>query len=49
MQLRTPIFVGKIFCMRNLLVMSIPDGEDGTEDGGGCEVGVAGGAAVAIR
>ena len=29
--------------------MSIPDGEDGTEDGGGCEVGVAGGAAVAIR
>ena len=41
--------MGKIFCMKNLLVMSIPDGEDGTEDGGGCEVGVAGGAAVAIR
>ena len=39
----------KIFCMINLVLMSIPEGEEGTEDGGGCEVGVAGGAAVAIR
>ena len=41
--------MGKIFCMKSLVVMSKPEGEDGTEDGGGCEVGVAGGAAVAIR